>query len=160
MTEEKALSRTDGDESNNKNEIEKHQAGVIYTDNENLKQFYLTYATLACPTATPDKTEIQRLHILLTFIKKNCKVFRALDNYPWSTSLPLVQKGCGIVLMDPTISVHKRQALNNYLVERTSFISEICELHPLLSHNRLFFDRMLSELCELLHVKITNNDSD
>lgn len=160
MTEKKALSGDYTNESENLKEIAEHQAGVVKTENENLKQFYLTYAMLACPTATPDKTELQRLNILLTFLKKNCRLFRTLDNYPWSTSLPLVQKGCGIVLMDPTISLHKRQTLNNYLVERTSFISEICELHPFISHNRLFLDRMLSDLCKLLNVKIKTDDSD
>ena len=139
---------------------EGHPEGFVFTNNENLKQFYLQLALMLCPSVTPESTENETLRILYTRIKKIRRMLALLDNYPWTDTAPLLTKACGFVLIEPnSMSQKDKRKLNDYLYKRINFITKMAESHDLVLHNRIFFDRIKNNLEQMLNIEPTEQDN-
>lgn len=139
---------------------DKVREGFIFTEDEDLKRFYLKLAFTMCPSLTPESTETEALFTLYTRIKKSRRLLALIDNYPWSESSPLFIKACCFMFMDNTnTSLKEKRHLNSILFNRAGFICKIIELHDLISHDLRFFSQIKTNLEAMLHIQLPEEEN-
>lgn len=139
---------------------DKVREGFIFTEDEDLKRFYLKLAFTMCPSLTPESTEIEALFTLYTRIKKSRRLLALMDSYPWSDNSPLFIKACCFMFMDNTnTSLKEKRLLNSILFDRASFICKIMELHDLISRDLIFFSQIKTNLEAMLHIQTSEQEN-
>lgn len=131
----------------------------IFTDDGDLKQFYLHLAMNMFPAIDPNITDNQKLCILYNRINKTCKFFELIANYPLIDFNSLVTKACGFMLIDTLTSTKEKRKLNDWLYMRTQFVGKMAELHDLVTHNRLFFSEIKANLRKIMRMDIANDEA-
>ena len=134
--------------------------GFIFTEDEELKRFYLKLAMVMCPSVTSESTENEALFKLYTRIKKSRRLLALLDNYSWVDGGALITKACCFMMMDNTVtSLQEKRKLNNLLFERTTFVSKIMKLNDLIAHDLTFFAQIKKNLETMLHIQPTDQEN-
>lgn len=133
--------------------------GYVFTDDGDLKQFYLHFAMKMFPTIDPNSTEKQKLQILYNRINKTCKFLQVIATYQWTDFNSLVTKACGFMLMDTLTSTKEKRKLNDWLYMQTQFLGKMAGLNDIVSHDLLFFSQVKADLKIMLHMDGTEEEA-